>query len=76
MKIKDISTISFNRKTLFIACSKDKTIKIYSLEEKIVINEIDNTVETNTPTKLIFGQDDKTIIVSYANCNLYVELLF
>ena len=73
MKIKDIATISFNCKTVFIACSKDKTIKIYSLEEKIVIQEIDYTVETSTPTKVIYGYDDKRVIVSYTNGNIYTS---
>ena len=73
MKIKDITTISFNGKTVFIACCKDKNIKIYSLEEKIVIKEIDYTVETSTPTKVIYGYDDKRVIVSYTNGNIYTS---
>ena len=60
-------------KTLFIACSKDKNIKIYLLEEKIVIKEIDYTVKTSTPTKVINGYDDKNVIVSYANGNIYTS---
>ena len=28
-------------------------------------------METSTPTKIIFGYDDKTVIVSYANGNIY-----
>jgi len=61
-RIQDIAIVKINNNLAFASVSKDKTIKLFSVNEKTLIKSLNISNKTNTPAKnILYCNDEKTI---------------
>jgi WD40 repeat protein len=76
LKIKDICFLNYSDSMAIAACSKDKSVKMYSKKEKLLFKVLEVSPADIYPVRLSYCCDTKTIIVCYNNGNFFTVNYF
>jgi WD40 repeat protein len=76
LKIKDICFLNYIDSMAIVACSKDKSVKMFSKSEKKLLKVLEVSPADIYPVRLSYCYDTKTIIVCYNNGNFFTVNYF